>query len=142
MSQSGDIKLFIAGLIIIIALDMLVLGVILNGFYKTELSTLGRMSNDAFKPNIFAAGLTYILISLGFVLLILPRIPVGEDLGPRIAYSALFGLLLYGFYELTNYSMLKDWSLTILLVDIIWGIVLCSIVGVTLSYIRDYLFAT
>jgi uncharacterized membrane protein len=32
-------------------------------------------------------------------------------------------------YELTNLALLKDWPLNIVVVDIIWGVVLCTAVA-------------
>ena len=36
-------------------------------------------------------------------------------------------------YELTNLALLKSWPLNIVVVDIIWGVVLCTAVA-TLSF--------
>jgi uncharacterized membrane protein len=40
----------------------------------------------------------------------------------------LLGFLIYGVYETTNYSILKDWSFTTVLVDTLWGGILFSLV--------------
>lgn len=41
--------------------------------------------------------------------------------------GALIGLLVYGLYNFTNLSLLKDWNLTITIVDTIWGGVIFGI---------------
>jgi len=39
------------------------------------------------------------------------------------ARAALLGLVVYGVYDFTNYSTLRDWPLTLALVDTAWGAV-------------------
>ena len=50
--------------------------------------------------------------------------------------GALFGLVAYGTYDLTNAATLKGWSLTVTVVDMLWGSLLTglsSAVGVWLA---------
>ena len=35
--------------------------------------------------------------------------------------AALFGLITYATYDLTNLAMLKDWPLLVTVVDLLWG---------------------
>lgn len=44
---------------------------------------------------------------------------IKEDKGPLNAF--LLGISIYGTYEYTNYSLLKDWDFGITLLDTIWG---------------------
>jgi len=48
-------------------------------------------------------------------------------------WGALFGFFTYATYDLTNLALLKDWPIIIVIVDILWGVVLCSAVA-TLSF--------
>ena len=43
--------------------------------------------------------------------------------------AALFGLITYATYDLTNLATVKDWPLVITIVDLIWGMVLTTIVS-------------
>jgi len=38
-------------------------------------------------------------------------------------FGALFGLITYATYDLTNLATLKNWSLAVTVVDLIWGTV-------------------
>ena len=44
--------------------------------------------------------------------------------------GALFGLISYATYDLTNLATLKDWPVLITIVDLIWGAVLSGSVSV------------
>jgi uncharacterized membrane protein len=43
--------------------------------------------------------------------------------------SATVGFLLYAFYDLTNYATLRGWTLTMTVVDVLWGTLLCATGG-------------
>jgi len=38
-----------------------------------------------------------------------------------VAGGALLGLIAYGTYDMTNLATLKDWSITVSIVDMAWG---------------------
>lgn len=48
--------------------------------------------------------------------------------------GALFGLITYATYDLTNLATLKDWPLVVTLVDLVWGSVLSASTA-TLSFL-------
>jgi uncharacterized membrane protein len=48
--------------------------------------------------------------------------------------GALFGLFTYATYDLTNLATLNKWPLTVVVVDIVWGMVLCASVA-SVSYL-------
>jgi len=47
-----------------------------------------------------------------------------------LLFGALFGLITYATYDLTNLATLKDWPLVVTVVDLIWGTVLAASVSV------------
>ncbi|MBM1633100.1 DUF2177 family protein [Sulfitobacter mediterraneus] len=65
---------------------------------------------------------------LGYVagLLWFVSLPALRDGNPVAALigGALLGLMAYGTYEFTNYATLRDWSMTQVVVDSLWGGVL------------------
>ena len=48
----------------------------------------------------------------------------GESAATALIYGALFGFFAYATYDMTNYATLKNWSLTVSIVDTLWGTVL------------------
>ena len=43
-----------------------------------------------------------------------------------VTKGALLGLVLYAFYDLTNYATLEGWTLQMTITDILWGVLVCS----------------
>jgi uncharacterized membrane protein len=43
--------------------------------------------------------------------------------------AAGFGFFTYATYELTNRATLPNWPLKIVLIDTLWGVVLCTLVA-------------
>jgi uncharacterized membrane protein len=43
--------------------------------------------------------------------------------------GALFGAFTYATYDLTNYAVLRRWTLGITLADILWGMVISALVS-------------
>lgn len=65
--------------------------------------------------------LGYVAGMLWFVSL--PALRDGDPVAALIG-GALLGLMAYGTYEFTNYATLRDWSMTQVVVDSLWGAVL------------------
>jgi len=102
-------------------IDYVWLGQIMKDFYVKELG-------KAIVPNIPAAIGVYVAMVLLVFIFVLPV--AGPSYLRVIGFGALFGLLTYAFYDLTNLAILTTWSTRLAVVDIIWGTVLCAILSV------------
>jgi uncharacterized membrane protein len=45
-----------------------------------------------------------------------------------VGYGALMGFLMYAMYDLTNLTFLKDYPMSFVAIDIMWGTFLCAII--------------
>lgn len=127
-----------AGAVLII--DFLWLGVVMSNFYKKELGTLARLEGGNLKPVIWAAAVVYILIPLGIVLFALPRVSQDNLVGSAILWGALFGFVLYGVYDMTNYSLVSGWPGRMSVVDMFWGGAICA-AGTVIAAFLDKVLA-
>jgi uncharacterized membrane protein len=120
------LKLLVIVMPAFLVLDLLWLGVIMKGFYIQELGALARKDGTHFSPRWGAAILVYLLIPLGVVLFVRPAVGNSSSLWTAFVWGAVFGLVLYGVYDLTNRAILEKWSLRMTVADILWGSLLCG----------------
>ncbi len=48
-----------------------------------------------------------------------------------LVWGGLYGFFTYATYDLTNMALIKGWPLKIVMVDILWGMVLCATVAMS-----------
>jgi uncharacterized membrane protein len=114
-------------------IDMAWLGFVAKDFYRKHLSNF--LTDNV---NWVAAFVFYFLFVIGvFIFAIVPSVEK-NSLSSAIMLGALFGFFTYATYDLTNLATLKDWPITIVFIDIIWGTVLTGIVSTAGFYILTY----
>lgn len=129
------IKVFIIMLIFFLIIDFLWLGVLMGGFYIEQLGSIARSLDGGFKPLIPAAVPVYLLIPLGIFYFVLPGVDKEKLTVSSLKRGAVYGLVLYGVYDLTNLSLFNNYPLLMTAVDIFWGIFLCSITSLFGAFI-------
>lgn len=118
-----------AGAVAFMVLDGLWLGLVMKDFYRAQLAPIARMSDGGFAPNWPAALVVYVLLGAGLALFVTPH---ASTVSSAAAYGALFGLIVYGVYDFTNFSTLRQWPFALVLVDVAWGAVASAASAVTL----------
>lgn len=109
---------------LLVAGDLLWLGVIAHDFYW---STLGSLIAPTINWGAIIA--FYILYVIGLTYFAtLPALKAGS-IRKAFILGGLFGFFTYMTYDLTNLGTLRDWSLTLSLVDMAWGFVLSAFVS-------------
>jgi uncharacterized membrane protein len=129
------LKLFFSALVVCFLLDMVWLGFIAKNLYVTTIGSLLRKSGDTLVPNWPAAVLVYLCIAGGIVLFVLPKVNGNYLLA--LVWGALFGVVTYGIYDFTNFSILNNWPFKITIVDFVWGTVLCALVTLFTTYVQN-----
>ena len=106
-------------LIFFIIAEMIVLTNIIQPLFKKHIGFL--MKEDT---NFSIAAIFYFVYVAG-VFWFASRAGIkSESFSVAIFSGAFLGLLAFGTYEITNYVILKDWKLELVLVDTLWGIII------------------
>lgn len=119
------LKLYFIALFVFFAIDMLWLGLIAKNFYANQIGFL--MKTDV---NWLAAILFYLLFIIGLVIFVIMPALTDRSWTKAILLGALFGLITYATYDLTNLATLKDWPLLVTIVDLTWGTFLGASVSI------------
>ncbi len=118
------LKLYLLTIPLFFAIDMIWLGYAARNFYKNQLNHL--LSPDVNWP---AALLFYFIYIIGILFFaVRPGLEV-DSLVRTCVLGALFGFFTYATYDLTNLATLRNWPLPVVVVDILWGTVLCTLVA-------------
>jgi uncharacterized membrane protein len=134
-----SVKVFLFLPPLLFALDYVWLGIFASDLYKKELGSFLRMSGTALQPIIWAALVVYIAIPLGIMLFVLPRIASDNLVGSALLWGALYGIVVYTVYDMTNYSLLRDWPLRVALIDICWGGLLNAVGAVAAAWLNRWM---
>ena len=118
------LKLYLLTIPLFFAIDLLWLGVIAKNFYQNNLAHL--LSPTVNWP---AALLFYFVYIAGIILFAVKPGIEAQALGKAALWGALFGFFTYATYDLTNLATLRDWPLKVVVVDIAWGTLLCTLVA-------------
>lgn len=117
-------KLYLVSLAAFLAIDTLWLGVVARSFYQQYLGFLMAPS-----PNWFAAVIFYLLFIVGILFFVVVPGLESNSLKATLLRAALFGLIAYATYDLTNLATLRDWPALLSIVDMFWGAVLSVLVS-------------
>ena len=110
------ISAYAAVFIIMLAVDMLWLGVIAKPLYQQGIGHL-----MAAKPNLLAAGLFYIIFPVGLMFFAVAPNGASVEWSRVLTSAALFGFFAYATYDLTNLAIMKNWPISLSLIDVAWG---------------------
>ncbi|MFD2202945.1 DUF2177 family protein [Shivajiella indica] len=119
------LRLYIIAFLIFFAMDLLWLGLVAKNFYQSQIGFLMKEN-----VNWAAAIIFYLLFLVGLVLFVVEPAVFKKEWKHALGYGALFGLITYATYDLTNLATLKDWPIRMVIVDMIWGTFLAATVSV------------
>jgi uncharacterized membrane protein len=127
------------GLPVFLLLDGIWLGVVAKGFYARQLGPWLRTGPGGEMAPLWAPALAfYALVVVGIAAFVLPRVSAaGGGVASALGWGALFGLVVYSAWDLTNYSVLKDWPLPVTLADLAWGATICAITTAAMVIARN-----
>jgi uncharacterized membrane protein len=126
------IKLFMIALPVFFIIDMVWLVLVAKKFYQEQIGFL-------MKPDInwLAAIIFYIMFISGLVVFVISPAVLKNSWVHALVFGALFGLITYATYDLTNLATLKDWPILVTVVDLIWGTVLASSISLITYFIAS-----
>lgn len=116
------LKAFIATLVAFLVVDVVWIGLVARKIYAAELGSLMRET-----PGVVAAGLFYVVYAAGIVHLAVQPSAAAGTIKIALVNGAVLGALAYGTFTVTNYAILKDWSVTLVISDVLWGIAITAL---------------
>ena len=105
---------------IFFVIDLIWLGAAARGLYDRHIGGLLRDQVN------WAAAVLFYLIYIGGILVFvqIPALSEGWSLFRVALYGGMLGFFAYATFDLTSLALIRNWSLTITVVDLTWGTVL------------------
>jgi uncharacterized membrane protein len=127
--------LYLIATVIFFAIDMVWLGFIARNLYREK---LGFILSD--KVN-WAAAVVFYLIYIGGILFfaINPALQT-QNWQTALLNGVVLGMLCYATYDLTNMATIANWPLSIVVIDIVWGMVLTGSVSLLTFFAAQKIF--
>jgi len=130
-----SIKNFIITFIVFLLIDSIWLSISGSHWNKMVQYITGQQMNDTSLKKIisFSAGSTaYLFLALGILVLVVSRINPDNAWKDAMFYGSIFGLSVYGVFDLTNMVLFgPKYNIILGIMDIIWGV----IVSILTSYV-------
>jgi uncharacterized membrane protein len=124
------IGVYLLTIIVFLLLDMVWLLKIAPKFYRTY---IGHLMAD--KPNLIAALFFYLIFIFGLVYFVYWPLRESNDLVMLALNGALFGLVTYATFDLTNMAVLKNFPLNVVVIDLAWGSLISMMVTIVVAII-------
>lgn len=126
-------EIIISG-ITILCIDYIYLSSIKDYFFKM----MKKIQQKDVKVNYIGVILCYIflLIGLNYFVLLNKKLNYNE----KLINSFILGLVIYGVYETTNYALINNWDIKLILIDTFWGgllLLLTTIITINLKNISN-----
>ena len=112
---------YISMLFFFIVAEIIVLSNVMQPLFKKH---IGFLMNE--ETNFSVAAIFYLVYVAGVFWFATRAGIKAESYLVAIFSGAFLGLLAFGTYEVTNLVILKDWKISLVFVDTLWGVIVTS----------------
>jgi len=133
--MSLNFKLYLVAFLSFVVADSIWIGFVMKNFYTQQMISFGRVFEGKFEPILWAALIVYLVLSIGVVDFVLPKLVAHSNLLSAFLTGALLGLVVYGTYDFTNLATVKDYSLALTFVDVGWGMFVTGLASAVTKYV-------
>lgn len=137
MRTANDTLVYIFALIYIIVDIVYVVG--FHKIYKAAFYRIQKEDVQFTSPRVLAAIAAYACMALGWIVLVAPAVAQNMAKGWSAVWAGavpgfVFGFVLYGVYNFTNYVAFQKYSPAILLQDLVWGTSWVTVISILYAY--------
>ncbi len=101
--------------ITVLILDMLWLYMFMGKRYKTMIYAI---QGTKMRTRIWCACISYILLIVGLLLFVIPKIRKTHRVRDSFLYGGGFGLVVFGVYDFTAAAVFEKWNIQLAMIDI------------------------
>lgn len=132
----NNVLRYCISLLCFIIMDGIWLGLLMKSTYQQMLGSMLRTAETFEVAHMVTTLLVWMFIVSGIWIFVTP-LTVYKSNTQTFLYGALFGLILYGVYEGTNFVVVTQWPFSIVVVDILWGMFACGTLSVIIKKLHE-----
>jgi uncharacterized membrane protein len=132
------LKIAVSSIALVAFLDFLFLGIIASKFYTEQLGYLAELKKGKIIFHIPMGLIAQAAVALSLCVFILTALQLNNTLGTAIACGAIMAFLVFTVYDFTNLSFVKNYPLSLALVDIACGTAQGVAAGVYVYYFNKW----
>lgn len=103
----------------------------MNSFYTGAFARFAKFPLSVY--DFVAAAFSYVVLIFGFWYFVARHVASFKNAVDAFLNGAIFGLAVYGVYNMTNRATLKGYSWTLAIVDTTWGCLIGGVVAASLK---------
>lgn len=126
--------IIIATSVTMLALDFMWIATVAHPAYVSALADQLRSFEHAEPMVWLSVIMVYVLMVSSLIVFILPRLKDLSLIGTAL-YAGFLGLVIYGVFAMTNFAILKHWTVPLMLLDTCWGAILFGLTAVVIKLI-------
>lgn len=127
-------KLFFTSAVVFLIFDLFWLLLVSKKMYQ---HFIGDLMGDV---RSWPAVIFYIIYVVGVTFFVLMPGVEKESISYIVLAGALFGLVCYATYDLTNLATLKNWPVAMTIIDLIWGTLVTTVTSMIVYFINMNFF--
>ena len=112
------INYYIASSLVLLLLDFIWIKLYMGKKYEL---LINKIQNNPMNTRLIFALFAYLLMLLGLYIFVLPNIRKSHKFADSIKYGFLFGIVVYGIYDMTCAAIFNKWDIKLALLDTLWG---------------------
>ena len=119
-----NLRTFLLVLVVFLAVDWIWVGWLSQPYWS---ALVKKITGSPMKVNIWSAVGAYLLLAVGITWLVLPQV---DSVQSALIKGALFGLVVYGVFDLTNMTIFSQYDKRLALADTLWGTFASAMISV------------
>lgn len=108
-------------MITFIILDIIWFSISVKPIYEP---TIQNIQKEPLQMKLLGGLFAWLLLAVGVYVFVLP---LSQNINDAMKYGALYGLIVYGIYNGTNYAILNNYDMKVSVADLTWGITVSAI---------------
>lgn len=124
--------------LVILIWDAIFLWRVVHQFIIDNFWSLITSQNGSIDMKLWAGLIAWFFI-VAMIFIFVIKSGLVTNYSSALLYGAIMGFLMYGMYDFTNLTFMKDYPINFVIVDVIWGTFLCAMIALAMYSFQTWI---